>query len=40
MGETTHHIGALIENLVVLAESHQEDDGGDPLKTVDPLPPL
>ena len=33
-------IVALCQDLVVLAERHQEDDGGDVLKAVDPLPPL
>lgn len=28
------------QDLVVLAQSHQEDDGGDVLKAVDPLPAL
>ena len=36
----THHIGFLVENLVVLAQSHQEDDWGHVFKTVNPLPPL
>ena len=36
----TYLIVALCQDLVVLAERHQEDDGGDVLKAVDPLPPL
>lgn len=31
---------ALVEDLIVLADRCQEDDGGDILETVDPLPPL
>lgn len=30
----------LLQDLVVLAEGGQEDEGGDVLKTVNPLPPL
>lgn len=30
----------LVKDLIVLAERRQEYDGGDVLKTVDPLPPL
>jgi len=35
-----HLVVALSQDLVVLAERHQEDDGGDILEAVDPLPPL
>lgn len=30
----------LLQDLVVLAEGGQEDEGGDVLETVNPLPPL
>lgn len=36
----SHLVVALGQHLVVLAERHQEDDGGDVLKAVDPFPPL
>lgn len=35
-----HVVLALVEDLVVLADRRQEYDGGDVVKTVDPLPPL
>lgn len=31
---------SLLQNLVVLAERSQEDEGGDVFKAVDPLPTL
>lgn len=35
------HIGlSLLQDLVVLAEGGEEDEGGDVLKTVNPLPTL
>ena len=36
----SHLIVALSQDLVVLAERHEENDGRDVLKAVDPLPPL
>ena len=36
----SHLIGRLAEDLIVLAECHQEHDGSHILKTVNPLPPL
>ena len=35
-----HLIVRLHQDLVVFAERHQEHDGGDVLKAVDPLPPF
>ena len=36
----SHLVVRLDQDLVILAERHQEHDGGDVLKAVDPLPPL
>ena len=40
LGPAPHHVVRFHQDLVVLAEGHQEHDGGDLLKTMDPLPPL
>ena len=40
IGEGTDHVLVLDQNLVILAQSHQKDQGGDVLETMYPLLPL
>lgn len=37
---TSHLVVALSQDLVILTERYQEDNGSDVFKAVDPLPPL
>lgn len=39
-GRGSHLISALIQDLVILVQRHQENDRSHVFKTVDPFPPL